>query len=1211
MRSMLLPLLLICSVPAVCQIDSALLIAIKKCDPAVVRQRVDSHINLNATDQNGANALMWAVYYCDLPLIRYLVQHGAKPPASGAIYVKGYYGSLQEIAIKRGKMELWQYVIDSLALSPAEKAKNYYTGKKDSWSPLSHAIIFGRADIAKDIMRRGVPVDEADWEEFAIPVITAAEHDKWDMFHMLLQTSAYKQRFHNSDSLVKMATRFSRPFSTTMEKELQLQLFLLSMRNIYFGSESIGFARALTKVAMAYNEIGEYSEAKSWILRAMSILERLGQKRSCSYATCLNHLAVICYNTAKYEQAIPFLTQAKEIIDSIYTQPVWARAFNSNLFGINYTRMGRYDEALRHYRYSLAICAQSMGYNSEFYAYVANNMAFAYTSLGMHHEALSLYQIGLDSKKEIGEDHQGYGGNLLDIGYAYNLLGQYHHALPSYEKAGTIVKKWFGDKHQYYVMAVEGKAVVYQNIGQVDKALALYKEAYDIYKNAFGPDHPYCGSTLSNLAMLYESTGRFAEAFSCYRQALAVRERTLKPDHPDLAQSFMALGAAYIHKKNYDSAFQLYQQALLLIESSVGKEHQYYANCLVGIASLHEHRGKVDSALTLYRQAFDLTQKVLGKDYAGNIDIAIRLALLYDGLGMYADADDLLIEACRLQLKHLTDTYITLSEKEKMVFLNKAANRFYFLPSMLYRRRGSNPLLLQQLYRNELTLKGMVLEQQQQILQSIRNNGDSMVLQLYDQWQFNRFFLGKQSLLPIRQRVAFYDSLQNQVNLQEQQLSRVSASFNKEHTRQSITLSDISKQLRKGEATIEFIRFPLYNQQWTDSVMYAALVLLPGDTLPAFIPLFEEKQLQRLLRPHDKGDLVERLYGTNRRANRWSDSLYQLVWRPIEAHLANVHTVYHAPAGLLHRVAFQAIRVNDNDFLIDKYRLNHVLSTKSVIFSRPPNTKPLSGLVLGDIEYNLKTKAKPPGHAGASMGSRGLTDTAAALFNFFNAGTRGSRDGSWVTLPSTKKEMDSIRHVLSGSQVQVITLSGEFATEEAIKKLNGSSPQLLHMATHGYFLQAREQRTNEYSHAGANTFTVQQNPLFRSGMILAGGNHAWQGKPAIGGREDGILTAYEISQMDLSNTSLVVLSACETALGELEANEGVLGLQRAFKMAGVRQLVVSLWNVYDEPTMKLMTLFYKNLLTGLTATEAMRAAQLAIKEKYRDPHFWAGFVVIE
>jgi CHAT domain-containing protein len=195
--------------------------------------------------------------------------------------------------------------------------------------------------------------------------------------------------------------------------------------------------------------------------------------------------------------------------------------------------------------------------------------------------------------------------------------------------------------------------------------------------------------------------------------------------------------------------------------------------------------------------------------------------------------------------------------------------------------------------------------------------------------------------------------------------------------------------------------------------------------------------------------------------------------------------------------------------------------------------------------------------------------------------------------------------------IYVTIYSDTAATEEAFKAMDGKSPRLLHLATHGFFLPVADKRTlgKDDINAGS-TFTVQQNPMFRSGLVLANGNHTWKGETAIAGKEDGILTAYEIAQMDLSNTDLIVLSACETALGDLRGNEGVIGLQRAFKMAGVKQMIISLWQVPDKATRELMIMVYKNWLTGMSTREALRNAQLKMKQKY-PPYYWAAFVLVE
>jgi CHAT domain-containing protein len=178
-----------------------------------------------------------------------------------------------------------------------------------------------------------------------------------------------------------------------------------------------------------------------------------------------------------------------------------------------------------------------------------------------------------------------------------------------------------------------------------------------------------------------------------------------------------------------------------------------------------------------------------------------------------------------------------------------------------------------------------------------------------------------------------------------------------------------------------------------------------------------------------------------------------------------------------------------------------------------------------------------------------------------------------------------------------------------------TSPRILHIATHGFFFPDPQDtlKSRQRSSGEEPVFKLSDNPMIRSGLLLAGANHAWKtGKPLRPGMEDGILTAYEISQMNLRNTELVVLSACETGLGQIEGNEGVYGLQRAFKIAGAKYLLMSLWQVPDKQTQELMEVFYKNWLEGgKNIPEAFREAQKTMRAKYSNPFFWAGFVLVE
>jgi CHAT domain-containing protein/Tfp pilus assembly protein PilF len=934
----------------------------------------------------------------------------------------------------------------------------------------------------------------------------------------------------------------------------------------------------------------------------------------------LNGLAFTYYNRGQYEKALFLLERLQTDIQKIHREGNWLGAYNLTVKAMVYGRMGKYDKAFTLYRQALVITKKVMGKDHSNYVWISNNFASLYTFMGLHKEAIPLYQEAIVIKKEIyGENGDSYGGNLFDLAHAYIQLGQYTEALPLFEQASAIMQKSFGEKHQYYAMAIDGQAFIYERLGSYNKAMSLYEKVLAIYKEAFGESHPYYASSLNNIAALHLGKGEYNKALFFYQQALRVRKNSLKEDHPDYAQSLINLGVIYERKELYDSAFHLYEEALVLTKKAVGEEHHFYANCLAKLASLHSRIGNYETALNSYQQALAIRKKIFGGEHPDDVDILNCLGLIYGTLGNSSDGSPLLIEASTLQLNHLKHTYSILSELEKMIFLNKEAYQFNYIPSVVFTDGVDQGVLINQAYSNELALKGMVLEDQQTVLNSIRKSEDTITLSLYNHWRFNKAFLGKQLLLPLHQRVSYFDSLQEFTNQLEQQISRRSLTFSNQQHSQNIKVIDIAQHLKKTEAAVEFIRFPLYNKKLTDSVMYAAMLLLPDDSVARFIPLCEEKQLLRLLASSADATTddvaIEQLYGNESGAGTLSDSLYQLSWKPIEKWLEGISTVYYAPTGLLHRIAFQSLRPDATHFLIDKYRLNQVLSTRSVVWEAQLNSNPQSAGVWGNISYTMNNSltSRQPTRGAQSTRGQNTINTSAFSFNFYNADTRVFRGGSeWDTLPSTRQEMDSLKTVFQLSGISITGYSGSLASEEAFKKMDGKSPQILHLATHGFFLPVTESKSKiDFKINAGHTFKVQQNPMFRSGLVLAGGNNAWKGEPAISGKEDGILTAYEIAQMDLSNTELVVLSACETALGDVQGNEGVIGLQRAFKMAGVKQLMVSLWSVYDKPTMELMTLFYRNRLSGHSTGEALRNAQLKIKEKYSDPYYWAGFVLIE
>lgn len=414
--------------------------------------------------------------------------------------------------------------------------------------------------------------------------------------------------------------------------------------------------------------------------------------------------------------------------------------------------------------------------------------------------------------------------------------------------------------------------------------------------------------------------------------------------------------------------------------------------------------------------------------------------------------------------------------------------------------------------------------------------------------------------------------LSQRIQAVEKRLARETAQFRTD-TMRTATWQQVQAALQPGDAAIEFVA--------TDTVL-AALVVRPGMERPAVVTLDGANRVAALLA--DAGRLpadtrARRLYTHGR------SPLYDLVWRPIEPLLRGTRRVYYSPTGVLHRVAFAALPVSPDSCLTDRHELHLVSTTAEVL--RPRHDSPVrTATLFGGIHYS-------PGQGAADATPGG-------------AGERAAMEEEFPYLEETRRETDTIAHDLAQAGVSLHRRSGDNATESAFYRLDGASTDIIHLATHGFYIDARNAGANAFlrNHPGALTSSMQ-----RTGLAFAGANATWEGAERPDST-DGILTAAELSLLDLSGTDLVVLSACETALGDYNT-EGVWGLQRGFKEAGARSLLLSLWNVNDAATATLMQGFYRRWLGGTPKGEAFRQAVDALRRTHPNPFIWAAFVMLD
>ena len=848
------------------------------------------------------------------------------------------------------------------------------------------------------------------------------------------------------------------------------------------------------------------------------------------------------------------------------------------------------------------------------YAWTCNLLGAIYNNAGNLDSAKILHLLAKDTREKLfGKKDRSYAQSCNNLGALYHDLGQFDLAEPLFLEARAIRENIEPvKKSAVYAITCVALANLYRDMGQYDKAEPLYKEAKEIRSTA-GKNNADYANSCNILADLYYYMHQYKNAEDLYLEAKNIRAK-LDSGSYEYGESCNNLANLYRDMEQYGKAGSLALEAKTVFEKSLPEGNNTRTINLNNLGEFYYATGRYKDAESYFLQARQLWEKKLGRTHPYFISNTEDLAAVYWNMNEVQKADQLFSEVSLLKYEQLDKIFGFTNETEKQSYLRNINGSGDVYQSFYYKKFPHNKA--GQSFTISLLNRNLILSSTQQLRQVIYNSSDSTLGKIYQQWAGLKEQLANLYSRGTTTDISIVKDLEEKSGKLEKELSRESVVFTK--VQKKITWQDIRQSLQRDEAAIEYVEFKLSDGKlFTDSVMYVALVLTK-DKDPVLVPLFEKKQLDSLLSNTGNkttNDGVAKLYSSrgiivkgnnNMGVNR---SVYSLVWKPLEKELSGIKTVYFAPSGLLHRIAFAALPLNKTEVLSDKYKLVQLATTASVTDQKPVFITSSDNLQLyGGINYDadpVALKRSVQLYAGNTQKHNSRSLPADLI-----------RSSSFSYLPGTEAEIKIIREEAKNTMAHISLLSGINATEESFKALNGkASPAVIHVATHGFFFPDPKTtfKKNDESSLEINgqVFRQSDNPLFRSGLLFAGANNAWQGK-TVEGIDDGILTAYEVSDMYLPGTKLAVLSACETALGDIQGSEGVYGLQRAFKMAGVQNLVMSLWKVPDAETAAFMQLFYKNMFAGESITDAFYHAQTTMKNKYRnDPYKWAAWILIK
>jgi CHAT domain-containing protein/Tfp pilus assembly protein PilF len=964
---------------------------------------------------------------------------------------------------------------------------------------------------------------------------------------------------------------------------------------------------------------GKYQAALPLAEKALRIHRSIYGEQHRFYADALGWVALLHDHLGAPARAEPLFRNALEIHRQALGElhPSYADSLN-NLAEVTASR-GDYVQAKRLFEQVRVIIQQTLGEKHARYATALGSLASVDQEMGSYTEAGLLYREALEIRKQVlGEKHPDYLMGLNALATLHLKTGEYDKAEPLLQKALRIRKGMGGEKHPEYALSLHNLARLYQDRGDLIRAESLFQQALAIAQEALGENHPSCAVILNSLASLYQSLGDYPKAESLLQKAVRIHRQTLGEMHPSYAASLQNLAVLYCELDDTDRARSLYEQTRKIHRETLGERHPVYATTLSALGLLYRTLGDYKKAEPLLRQALEITQQALGEKHPSfttrlnnlavllqlqgeparaeplfskalqldkervgdkHPDYAIKLsnlAAVCDDLGQYDRADSLFQESIRLSRANLELAAAMQSERQQLALLRILRYQLdcYLLPQP----RANRPI--ERLYEHVLAWKGNVSLRQYRQRVTRQHPELARDFAELDRISSRLAALALAPPQPEKQearRRQIQEWTEEKERL-EVQLARRSRAFEQVRQWQHLTPAQLQALLPPDTALLDFLVYTRYRPSRCQH-------------LAAFV-VRRDRVLRVELGPtrHIKEALASwRLALQRRFRTRGDDDLAvavrRLIWQPLEEHLQGARLVLISPDGDLARVPFAALPGKQKDSYLLQEQAIAVVPVPQLLpelLARRDGQDPgePSLLLVGDVRYDSIADG------GMVVDSRmAARRSADALFR-------------WSSLPNTRVEIEAIAEAFRrGSERGALTqLCQAEATETAVRR-QAPAHRYLHFATHGYFApgQLRSALTevsrseapdavNLFNRGGLAGF----HPGLLSGLVLAGAN-----QPVDMTRSDGILTALEVQTMDLTGVELATLSACETGLGEVAGGEGLLGLQRAFQVAGARSVVAGLWQVDDAATRQLMVQFYDNLWRKkLPRLEALRQAQL-------------------
>jgi CHAT domain-containing protein/Tfp pilus assembly protein PilF len=788
------------------------------------------------------------------------------------------------------------------------------------------------------------------------------------------------------------------------------------------------------------------------------------------------------------------------------------------------------------------------------------NQGLLYTTMGRFSLAEKYTTQALELRQEkLGETNMAVAASFNNYGVLHYNLGQYNEAEKDFEKALSVIRANRMEAAMPQSIVLNNQAMLYQSVGRYDQAEKILLQSIQVATKIENKTSRNLLLFLSNLALLYQQTGKYAEAEKIY-MGLESRFDKTKPEYANLLNNVATL---CLLMKRPDKVEDLLKRSSNIFRTTLTEESPAYAKVISDLGNFYRYEGRYAEAKPVLERALAIRHSTLNVDHPLYVQSQEDLAILHWKMKNYELAYGFYHDVMEKSLDFINRYFPPMSEAEKAKYLDVLAPRFERFYNFALEAAPFKKGLYLEMLEYRLATKGLLLSSVRKITESILASGNENLVSDYRTWidrkeELTRLYVYSKEELT--EQSINIDSLENVVNVMEKSLSQRSTDFARLYFTAKTGIAELQSKLRGDDAVVEIVRIRRFDQVLNDQSSYVAMVVTKDKPDPAVVLIENGRDLETLHFKAYRRSMINKVNDENS---------YKHFWEAIENEVKGKKKLYVSLDGVYNQVSLYALKRPGGDYLINQYDIVLLGNSR-------------------DLVLNEQSKGSPAAKR-------------ATLIGYPDYGSEQIPE-----LPATKTEVDAINQLLKSSGYQVVEYTQQSATEtnlKAAKKL-----AILHIATHGYFLQDVEKASWPI---GVHADNARDNVLLRSGLMLTGASESARQSAGLDSSSNGIITSYEAMNLDLQGTSLVVLSACETGLGEIRAGEGVYGLQRAFLVAGAEAIVMSLWKVNDASTQELMNLFYTNWIKSGDKQKAFKQAQLQLMAKYKQPYYWGAFVMME